>query len=582
MSEVLTRLGAHAAWRWMFAAHAALGEAREAIDALNVFPVPDGDTGTNMFLTLDRAMEALLAKGSVHIDSPLSTALTEFTHETLLAARGNSGVLLSQLLRGAAEVVREHPDVDVDGIGGEHLAQSFDRGRVRARQAVGRPVEGTILTVADALADAALAAAAAGGTLAEVSYAALSGAQQALADTPRRLPLLAAAGVVDAGGAGLVLVYAMLHQTITGQPVDAAIPSLAQAGEPGRASVAGPGAGDAGHAAPGTDTLAGALAAYEVMYVLTGLAEARHENLRLALGAIGDSVVVVGDEVVTTVHVHTRDAGAAVEAGYPFGRPERLRITWLAGPVPGVGEGIEALLSPYTSTTSLAARGRPRSAVLACAPGPRLGGVMSDAGAWVVASAPGHRATTGDLLAARREIPAESVVLLANHDDTVMAAQLAERLARAEGLPTTVVPTRAAVAGLAALAVHEPSATSEANAELMTAAAQACRVGSLRTAVRDATTAAGPCRAGDLVAYVDREAVSIGLDPDEQADALLAALLTDASELVTIVEGAEHRDDTDTPLAARLARRLRAAHPGLEVTLVPGDPGGYSLLVGVE
>ncbi|QQS01121.1 MAG: DAK2 domain-containing protein [Austwickia sp.] len=582
MGEVLERMGAYAAWRWLFAAHAALGEARDDLDALNVFPVPDGDTGTNMFLTLDGAMEALLAKGTVHIGSPLSGALTALAMESLLAARGNSGVILSQLLRGVAEVAGEHPEIDSLGLDGAGLARAMDLARQRARAAVTAPVEGTILTVADAAADGALAAAAQGRSLAEVSGALHAAAREALADTPRRLPMLAAAGVVDAGGAGLYLAYCTLHETLSGAPVPRDLPGRPRSLIGGnRATI------PATPPRPSASDLVGAhpepWETYEVMYVVGGVPDAGRDQLRAVLGALGDSVMVAGDDALTTVHVHTAEAGAAVEAAFPFGLPERLRITWLGGSPASAGGGPpHGLLRPVPSAATLAAGAGGRCAVLACAPGPRLAQVMADAGAWVVSSSPGRRATTGDLLAARREIAGDGVILLANHDDTVMAAQLAGRLAGAEGLPTVVVPTRAAVAGLAALAVFEPSADLGVNAAQMTDAAQSCRAGSLVTAARSAVTEAGACRPGDLVAYVDRRAVAVGGDPDALADGLLAELLDASSELVTIVAGEDHPDGSGAGLARRLGQRLRAARPDLEVALVAGDPGRYSLLVGVE
>ena len=590
MGEVLERMGAYAAWRWLFAAHAALGEAREELDALNVFPVPDGDTGTNMFLTLDGAMEALLAKGTVHVGSPLSGALTALAIETLMAARGNSGVILSQLLRGVAEVAGEHPEIDSLGLDGRGLARAVDLARERGRQAVSAPVEGTILTVADAAADAALAVAHTGAPLVEVSGALYGSARRALTDTPRQLPMLAAAGVVDAGGAGLMLAYGTLHETLSGRPVSRELP-----GRPRRIVGANRATVPVAPTRPSqSDLAAGAAAAnpaepwetYEVMYVLRDLTEAARDELRAVLAPLGDSLLVAGDEDVSTVHVHTRDAGAAIEAAYAVGRPERLRISWLGGfgglSTPAGVATVNGLLRPVPSAATLATARRPRTAVLACAPGPALGAVMADAGAWVISSSPGRRATTGDLLSARREIAADGVILLANHDDTVPAAQLAERLAGAEGLPTTVVPSRAAVAGLAALAVHEPTADLATNALRMAAAAEGAGTGSLVTAARAAVTEAGPCRPGDLVAYVDRRAVSVAADPDALADQLLGLLLQDDSELVTIVGGDEHRDAAGVSLARRLGDRLRADRPGLEITVVAGDPGRYALLVGVE
>ena len=543
----MRRLDAPAGWRWLFAVRQALGVHRAEIDALNVFPVPDGDTGTNLYLTWSTALERLLERGAEPADPRLSQATDALVREALLAARGNSGVILSQFLRGVAEGIRADAEADRLGLGGPGLAAVLDLGRRRAREGVSDPVEGTILTVADDAALAAASAADAGADLGGVVEAALDGARASLARTPERLPLLRRAGVVDAGGAGLVVILATLVEVVTGRRVD-----LGRMGPPEPA------------------TLPHLLdeRAYEVMYVVRGLDVAAREALRDSLLGLGDAVVLAGDEAVATVHVHTDEPGAAIEVGCDVGRPEGIRVTWLGAT--GEQEPRPDRRSP--------ALDRARTGVIACASGPNLSAVMASLGAHVVTSSPGRRATTGELLAAREGLRAGTVILLANHDDTLLAAEAAGRLAREAGLPTLVVPSRSAVAGLSALALFDPDADPDDLAQRMIEATRACRSGLIVRATRHATTAAGACAPGAVVAYAGKEAIGIGDDPDELADELVRALIGDGADLVTLVSGGS----VGSRLARGVAARLKVAYPEVEVCRIEGDPIAYDLLVGVE
>lgn len=565
----LSRLGAAAGWRWLFASRQALAVRRAELDALNVYPVPDGDTGTNLYLTLATAIDRLLSSGMTGADRSLTQAVDALVREALLAARGNSGVILSQYLRGAAEAIRAEPDADALGLGPAALVAVLDCASRRAREGVGQPVEGTILTVAEDTARAAQVALEAGADLAGLVTAALAGARESLALTPSRLPLLRRAGVVDAGGAGLVVVFAKLVEVVTGRPV--------------RLGRLGP---SAQLVLPHLD----GDGAYEVMYVMRGLDEGGRSRLRAVLSLLGDAAVVAGDEGVATAHVHTDDPGTAIEAALDLGRPEAIRVQWLGHSAPGASDSgtaaREQVSAPVESSGApdpIRAQGTGRSlrvstGVIACASGPRLAAVMAGLGARVVPSAPGRRATTGDLLRARRELDAESVILLANHDDTLLAAETAGRIAQDEGLPSRVVPTRSAVAGLAALALFDPDGPGPTVAARMAEAAHACRSGMVVRATRRATTAAGECAPGDIVAYAGPEALVIGDDPDALADALVRALIGEGAELVTMISGRTPGEE----LAARVADRLQVSYPEVEVCRIEGDSMTYDLLLGVE
>ncbi|WP_246360306.1 DAK2 domain-containing protein, partial [Nocardioides massiliensis] len=275
-----------------------LAEAREEIDALNVYPVPDGDTGTNMYLTFQAARDAMLAATGGDPDADLSTALTALGRGALLGARGNSGVILCQVIAAFAGRIAAAQV-------GDRTAEVFAEALVAATEAsyaaVGDPVEGTILSVARAASDAARAVAAVPTTrLGHVIGAAATAAREALARTPEQLPVLRDAGVVDAGGRGLCVVLDAAESAITGKR---AVGSTFRLGEPRRIPVPLP-SGDLTAEGP----------AYEVMYLLDA-DDASIPELRRTLRSLGDSLVVVGGDGLWNVHVHVDDVGAAIEAG---------------------------------------------------------------------------------------------------------------------------------------------------------------------------------------------------------------------------------------------------------------------------
>ena len=370
----LERLDALAARRWALTTRAVFAARRSEIDALNVFPVPDGDTGTNLYLTLDSALDAVRNGGSGAGSGPggvpdLARDAESLARATLLAARGNSGVILSQLVRGLAEVVGQGADRS-GGVDGATLARALRRASDLARASVTRPVEGTILSVATAAAAAAEQAAtgpeAAGppAGLYDVACAALTAARTALDETTAQLPALARAGVVDAGAAGYVLVLESLVHVISG--AGSGSHRTADLGALGRPqwspSVAEPTGGE--------DEPGGA--SYEVMFLLADSDPERVARMRGALDELGESLLVVGGPDLWNVHVHVDDVGAALEAGVGAGRPHRIRVTHLAEQRGRRGT------EPVTPV-----------AVVACAPGDGLADVFRASGAGVVHSAPG-------------------------------------------------------------------------------------------------------------------------------------------------------------------------------------------------
>ncbi len=550
----LERLDALAARRWALTTRAVFAARRSEIDALNVFPVPDGDTGTNLYLTLDSALDAVRGGAGAPGSQPdLARDADSLARATLLAARGNSGVILSQLVRGLSEVVGQEAD-RAGGLDGRTLARALRRASDLARASVTRPVEGTILSVATAAALAAEGVAAGtGATLYDVAAAALSAARTALDETTAQLPALARAGVVDAGAAGYVLVLESLVHVISGAGTHgrggADLGSLAR---PQWAPSAVPAEGGPGDAAG---------PAYEVMFLLADSDSGRVGALRKALDDLGDSLLVVGGPDLWNVHVHVDDVGAALEAGMEAGRPHRIRVTHLAersGP---------RRSGPVTPV-----------AVVACAPGEGLADVFRASGAGVVHSAPGRRASAGQILDEIHAVHALSVIVLPNDSDTQLAAEAAARAAADEGVEVHVVRSRAAVQGVAALAVFDPARDPEANLQAMHRAAAATRHGAVSVASREALTDAGRCRPGDVLGLVDGEIVLVGSDLARVGGEVLERLLGSGGELLTIVTGS----DAPAGLGGSLAAAARTRRRDVEVSLIHGGQPTYPLLLGVE
>jgi dihydroxyacetone kinase-like predicted kinase len=300
--------------------------------------------------------------------------------------------------------------------------------------------------------------------------------------------------------------------------------------------------------------------AYEVMYLLRDSDEARAATLRDTLDSLGDSLLVVGGPDLWNVHVHVDDVGAAIEAGIDAGRPYRVRVTHFADQA---GEARQ----PATGV-----------AVVACAAGPGLAQLFEEAGASVVRSGPGHRASAGQILDAARAAHALAVIVLPNDRDTVMAAEAAARAAEEEGIELHVVRARTAVQGIAALAVFDPGAPASRNAAEMGHAAAATRHGAIAVASREALTSAGLCQPGDVLGAVAGDVVIVGSDLEDVAIDVVARLLTGGGELVTLVAG----EDAGTGLAERVALRIHKGHRDVEVTVVDGGQPHYPLLVGVE
>jgi DAK2 domain fusion protein YloV len=515
---VLDVLDAVAVRRWCTAALDGLRRHQQEIDDLNVYPVPDSDTGTNLVLTMAAAHESMTDDGD------LTATLRGLAKAALLGAKGNSGTIVAQLLKGIAETLRSPA-------GGRALADALAQAARAARAVVDKPVEGTVLSVADGAARAAQEVDS--DDLAEVVRAAARGAADALARTPEQLPVLAAAGVVDAGGRGLCVLLNALVEVVTGVAPPPAPPRRAAAPrETGSSEYA-----------------------YEVQYLLA----ARHpavEDLKRTLAELGDSLVVVdaGDDT-WNVHVHVNDIGAAIEAGIVAGRPYRIAVTRFAdqvAPAPTVGRSAVVVVS-----------GAPLTAVFR-----REGAV----------TVPGPSPTVGEIRSAIRAASAGEVVLLPNAVAIADVAAAAADEARAEGVRVGVVPTRSPVQALAALAVRDQGRRFEDDLAAMAEAAGACRYAEVTVATREAVTMVGVARPGDVVTFIEGEVNAIDTDLVPACRELVDRLLATGGELVTLVVGADAPGDLGGLLRAYIGRRW----PFVEVQVLHGGQPRYPLVVGVE
>ncbi|MEV6287558.1 DAK2 domain-containing protein [Kribbella sp. NPDC051770] len=550
---------------WARTALVELGRARTEIDDLNVYPVPDGDTGTNLYLTWEAACDAL-PEGEL----TFAEAVQAFGRGALLGARGNSGVITSQLVRACGLRLMEMLSAEGPPSGGAAAerpseAVAFAEALVFAADAaygaVAQPVEGTMLTVARVAADAALAAASEDKNLAEVCLAAVAAARVALTKTTEQLDVLKRAGVVDAGGAGLVVILGAMESVLSGRPAgfDWSVPARSP-----RAPVA---SGDIAAAAASGDSAALALTgadelgpdgpAYEVMYLLDA-DDGRIGELRRALTGLGDSVVVVGGDGLWNVHVHTDDVGAVIELGIGIGRPHRIRVTHFAD------------LAPHAPV--------PGRAVIAVAAGDGLAELFGEAGAIVVRGGPGRRCSTGELLRAIEQSKAPEIVLLPNDKDSIAVAEAAAAAARQDGVRVAVIPTRAQVQGLAAIAVHDPERSFDDDVVHLSAAAGQTRHGAVTIAVKDAWTMAGTCRIGDALGVVDGDFTLITEDLTTAATGVVDRLLGGGGELLTVVSGRE----ADAELVEAVVRHVRRHRKDVDVMVYDGGQERYPLLIGVE
>ncbi|MEI7506728.1 MAG: DAK2 domain-containing protein [Actinomycetes bacterium] len=525
------------------------------INRLNVYPVPDGDTGTNMARTLD-AVVAELDQAGPEIE-PTCQAIS---HGSLMGARGNSGVILSQILRGLSGKLSAKA-----GSTASEFAEALSAASASAYQAVLKPIEGTILTVVREASEAAKASAASGATLGATLRAARDAGRLSLDRTPDLLPVLKDAGVVDAGGAGFMLLLDAALNIVDGDPMP--LPEDSIGGDamdeplPAMMTMTAPDS----HGEVSVADLR-----YEVMYFLH-LEDGKIDQFKNDWGDIGDSIVVVGGDGIWNCHVHTNDIGAAIEVAIDLGgRPKQIRVTDLFE---------EVAERHATHDAQRAAAGLPAvtTAVVAVCSGSGLEELFAQLGVQgVVTGGQTLNPSTAELLDAVEHVNAQQVIILPNNKNIIPVAEQLNALTSKE---VRVVLTKSMPEALAALVVYDPEAGVDENLAEMAEATEAMVTGEVTQSIRDTNSDAGPITVGDWIGLVRGDGiVTVNGTLEGASISLLQHLITEGREIVTIIEG------TDAPASTTDALRtwIETERPDVQIECHKGGQPLYPYLFGVE
>lgn len=523
------------------AAADALKERRDEVDRLNVFPVPDGDTGTNMSLTMDAVLGELAGLSG---DASRADICHAVTHGSLMGARGNSGVILSQVLRGLCEVFGRAPALDT-----AILAQALDHARAVAYQAVRRPVEGTMLTVVKDCAAEAKAAAAAGLPTDRALERVLDAAYDSVRRGPELLAVLKENGVVDAGGYGLAILAEGFVAASEGE-------TLRRAGAMSAAT--------ASMSVTPVDDWADEEYLYCTEFLLHGEALDR-DAIQGWVADSGGSELVVGDSALIKVHVHTDDPATVLARATALGQVSEVHVNNMKRQT---AERAAALRSGGAPGKSVG--------VVAVAVGEGLAAILRSLGVdEVVSGGQTMNPSTQELLEAAERVDASSVILLPNNRNIIMAAQQVVGLA---SRPVAVVPTTSVPQAFTAMLEYDAEGELDALAAAMTDAAALVRSGEVTTAVKDATSKAGPIRTGQVIGISEREIEVVGDDVHDVAVRLAGILVSDGAETLTLLAGEDLPDDVLESIAAA----VRSAAESVEVETRRGEQPLYPVLMSAE
>ncbi len=520
---------------WLVEAQSALRVAREEIDALNVFPVPDGDTGTNLYLTVEAACAAFIEPCE-----DLAQAAHRVGKAAILGARGNSGVIFSALLRDLVAELAKSP---------ENFARALSQGASGAYRAVAHPLEGTILTVASRSAQEAVQVAAQGADLIEVASAAADAAYTSLLLTPDFIVQLRDAGVVDAGGRGLVVVLDALVTVLTGatpQRIDHAVHPVSEYLRL-----------EASHAHKGGE------AECEVMYHFDS---PDCTQLQKVLESLGTSVMVAGIDSLWKVHVHVplNRVSDCINAGLARGVVTQVSVVPL---------DLNAGNQGRSRTNSLRSR-----ILIAITHGEGVQRLLESLGVTCIPTPARQQPSAAQIIEAIRGSEAAEIVILPADRDTHPVADIAASDMRSIGYRVSVIPSRAITQSLAAIAVHDPSLDFDRDVVAMTRAAGATRYGAITRSTRDVLTMAGACKSGDYLGLIDGEISAIESDLLLSSQNILRRMLATGAELLTIVTGVEV---TDSEVESLLAW-VKTGYPLIELELVSGEQPLWPFIFGVE
>lgn len=517
----------------------ALGRHRDEINALNVFPVPDGDTGTNMYLTMQAVAEEIKRIN----DTSMASLCQAVARGSLMGARGNSGVVLSQVLRGFTQVLEKHESVGV-----QELARALRKGSEVAYRAVMKPVEGTILTVVREASEEGERVAMGTRQLEEWLAAVAKKARESLARTPDLLPVLRDAGVVDAGGMGFVVMLEGMLSALSGRALEVVEEELSSDGH-NQDTLTVPGGEDY---------------RYELQFLLE-CGDDGIEGFRNSLAELGGSVLVVGGDGLYRVHLHTDRLGEAVELASARGRMRQVEITDLKEQMGSHGGGEKV------SAGQEVAGG---IGVVAVAPGGGLRDIFLSLGVGVVVDGgQSMNPSTAELWEAVESLSQSKVIILPNNKNIVPAAEQVRDLTKKDIL---VVPTRTVVEGLAALVAMDGRLDLKENGERMAQAARQVKTGLLTHAVRDSRWSGGEVKKGYYIGLYRDKIVSHDEDLFQAAAGLLEAMVEGSEELLTVISGEDFPEGLEEDL-----RRL-AEEKGLEVEVLRGGQPLYPLILGLE
>ena len=541
------------------AAATRLGKQAEYVNSLNVFPVPDGDTGTNMGMTMDNGAKAV----SDQTASTVGEVGQILSKGLLMGARGNSGVITSQLFRGFGQSIKGKIELD-----GKDLASAFQSGVEVAYKAVMKPVEGTILTVSRGAATAAIKKAESTDDAVEVMRAALEGAKAALAKTPEMLPVLKEVGVVDSGGQGLVFIYEGFLSALTGeyiasedfQATPATMTEMINAEH--HKSVAG-------HVA--TEDIKFGYCT-EIMVALkqgpTYVKDFDYEEFRNYLSNLGDSRLVVNDDEIVKVHVHTEDPGLVMQEGLKYGALVKVKVDNMRNQHDAQVQKEEAVQTEQSAPKDFA--------LITVVAGDGLADIFKSQGVdYVISGGQTMNPSTEDIVKAIEQVNAKNVIILPNNKNIFMAAQSA---AEVVDVNAAVVETRTVPQGFTSLLAFDPSQSIEANVEAMTASLSDVTSGSVTLAVRDTTIDGLEIHENDILGMVDGKILVSTPDMDQALLDTFDKMIDEDSEIVMIYVGEEGNKEQ----AQTIADKLEAAHEDIEVEIFQGDQPVYPYIFSVE
>ena len=551
---MITRVDGILFKRSMLGAHARLAEARDTVNQLNVFPVPDGDTGTNMLLTLESAIEEM----GVEDITDLSRVAQMVAHGALMGARGNSGVILSQVLRGFAQGVADRVSVDC-----HQLAQAFTEATSVAYRGVTKPTEGTILTVARAASTAAVKAAEETEDVGEVMQRVVVAAQRAVDETPSQLAVLREAGVVDAGGYGLMVILDGFLRTFKGQETTGPRAAVAVPADLPRKVGA--------HALELPEEGWGFCTEFLIDAPVVAFDEVRN-----ALTGMGESAVIVGDDTLVRVHIHTHDPGALIAHATQYGPLLKLKVEDMSRQHHDILEQGKAAPAP-PPVVPAAANGAKAAGigVVAVARGDGFRRIFEELGAGVVEGGQTMNPSTEDLLLAVESVDSPDVIILPNNKNVIPSAQQVLGLSQKH---VAVVPTSSIPQGISAILTLDPGARLEDNTEAMEAARQGVDTIEVTKAVRSTSVNGMKIKTGDIIGVTNGKITARGEHPVDVIRDAIKGLNGKGHELLTLYAGEGVSDDEASNVAGELGREFGS----LTVEVQRGEQEHYPFIVSLE